>query len=128
MTTPTVLISGAGIAGSTLAYWMAREGWRVTVVERAAGLRSSGNPVDVRNRAVDVATRMGIMGALRDRATHATGMRVVDAAEHSIARLPMDAGTEIPRGDLAAVLFDAARDGAELLMDDTITALAQDAG
>jgi 2-polyprenyl-6-methoxyphenol hydroxylase-like FAD-dependent oxidoreductase len=47
-THPTVLISGAGVGGPTLAYWLAERGFRPTVVERAAGLRSSGNPVDVR--------------------------------------------------------------------------------
>jgi 2-polyprenyl-6-methoxyphenol hydroxylase-like FAD-dependent oxidoreductase len=48
----TVLISGAGIAGPTLAYWLARNGFRPTVVEHAAALRSSGSPVDVRGPAV----------------------------------------------------------------------------
>lgn len=44
----TALISGSGIAGATLAYWLARNGYRATVVERAGALRSSGSPVDVR--------------------------------------------------------------------------------
>src|SRR5262245_1044375 len=44
----TVLICGAGVAGPTLAYWLARAGFRPTVVERADGQRSSGSPVDVR--------------------------------------------------------------------------------
>ena len=48
MTDRSVLISRAGIGGSTLAYWLARRGFRPTVVELAAGLRSSGSPVDVR--------------------------------------------------------------------------------
>jgi len=30
-----VLISGAGVAGGTLAWFLAREGWSVTVVERS---------------------------------------------------------------------------------------------
>ncbi|MEU8820192.1 FAD-dependent monooxygenase [Actinoplanes sp. NPDC048796] len=128
MTERRVLISGAGIAGSTLAYWMARTGWRVTVVEKAAALRSSGNPVDVRHQAVDVASAMGITAALRAAATHATGMRVLDASGRSVARLPMDSGTEIPRGDLASLLFEAAAADATILMDDTVTELTQDAG
>lgn len=35
---------------------------------------------------------------------------------------------ELPRGDLAKVLYEAARDDAEFLFDETITALHQDAG
>ena len=36
--TRNVLISGAGVAGSTLAYWLARNGFKPTVVERSQGL------------------------------------------------------------------------------------------
>ena len=35
---------GAGIADSTLAYWLTRHGIETTVVERAEGQRSSGSP------------------------------------------------------------------------------------
>ena len=55
MNVRTVLVVGAGIAGSTAAYWLARNGMAVTVVERAAGGRSSGSPVDVRGPAYRVA-------------------------------------------------------------------------
>jgi 2-polyprenyl-6-methoxyphenol hydroxylase-like FAD-dependent oxidoreductase len=79
MSNQTVLISGAGIAGSTLAYWLARHRFRPTVVERAAILRSSGSPVDVRGRAVDVAERMGVMARIRDAGTDRTGMSFVNA-------------------------------------------------
>ncbi len=33
MTQPTVVISGAGIAGPSLAFWLTRNGYRVIVVE-----------------------------------------------------------------------------------------------
>jgi 2-polyprenyl-6-methoxyphenol hydroxylase-like FAD-dependent oxidoreductase len=127
MTQRTVLISGAGIAGATLAYWLARHGWEPTIVERAAEPRSSGNPVDVRAQAVDVAARMGILEAVRAAATQAAAMRVIDAQGRTLARLPMGAGIEIPRGDLARILLDAVGDDASFLMDDTVTSLSQDA-
>ncbi|WIM99033.1 FAD-dependent oxidoreductase [Actinoplanes oblitus] len=126
----TALISGAGIAGTTAAYWLARHGWQTTIVERAAGLRSSGNPVDVRGPALPVADRMGILPSLRALATHARGIRVLDPGGRPIARLPMgsdDGDVEIMRGDLAGVLWSAARDDTELIVDDTITAMDQDA-
>ena len=77
-TNPTVLISGAGVAGPTLAYWLARHGFRPTVVERAAGLRTSGSPVDVRGLAVPVAERMGVMERLRQAGTDATATSFVN--------------------------------------------------
>ncbi|MFB9410729.1 FAD-dependent monooxygenase [Dactylosporangium matsuzakiense] len=129
--TPSVLISGAGVAGSTAAYWLARHGYRVTVVECSAGQRSSGNPVDVRGPAIPVARDMGIGAALRARATHADGMRVLDRAGRTVATLPMqteEGALEIPRADLAAVLYDAARDGADFRFDDQVTALSSGPG
>jgi 2-polyprenyl-6-methoxyphenol hydroxylase-like FAD-dependent oxidoreductase len=129
-----VLISGAGVAGSTLAYWLARNGFKPTVVERSQGLRSSGNPVDVRGPAMPVAEAMGVVPQLRAVATRATAMRVLDAEGRRVATVAMPSATgdevEVPRADLAAVLFEAARDLAagevEFLFGDSITALAQD--
>ncbi|MEV4110059.1 FAD-dependent monooxygenase [Nonomuraea sp. NPDC049695] len=131
---PTVLISGAGIAGSTLAYWLARHGFRPTVVERATGLRSSGSPVDVRGPAVEVAERMGLMDRLRAAATTATGMAFVNDAGRRVGgvntRAMQRAGgsreVEVTRTDLAAILYEAARDSAEYLFGDTMTAIRQD--
>ncbi|BCY07813.1 FAD-dependent monooxygenase [Actinoplanes sp. L3-i22] len=129
MTQRTALISGAGIAGVTLAYWLARDGWQTTIVERAGDLRSSGNPVDVRGPALPVAERMGVLGDLRAVATHARAVRILDAAGRSVARIPMparDGEVEVLRGDLARVLWSATRDDTELIVDDTITALRPD--
>ncbi|MGO4859066.1 FAD-dependent monooxygenase [Arthrobacter sp. 2MCAF14] len=132
MDRPKVLICGAGIAGPTLAYWLARHGFHPTVVERAQGLRSSGNPVDVHGAAAEVASRMGVMPRLREAATHATGLAFVTASGHRIGPLrlgrPGREEVEVPRDDLAAILTDAARDDAEFLFGDSVTALCQDAG
>ena len=128
--TTSVLISGAGVAGSTAAYWLARHGFEVTVVERATGQRSSGNPVDVRGPALPVAEAMGVTAALRERATHADAMRVIGRNGRTVARLPMQStpgAVEIPRADLAAVLHEAARDRAEFRYDDSIVSLSGDA-
>src|SRR5215467_3863846 len=135
-TNPTVLISGAGVAGPTLAYWLARHGFRPTVVERAAGLRTSGSPVDVRGLAVPVAERMGVMERLRQAGTDATATSFVNRSGREVGRVNTRAlqratgsqDVELTRTDLAAILYEASRDLAEYLFDDTITALTQDAG
>lgn len=131
MSERTVLISGAGVGGPTAAYWLARHGFRVTVVERAQGLRSSGNPVDVRGSAVDVAERMGLLPRLREAATGTTGLSFVNASGRRIGRMDMRAvqqadEVELPRGDLASILYEASRDHAEFLFDDSIASLDQD--
>jgi len=37
-----ILISGAGVAGSTLAYWLSKQGHQVTIIERSPLLRTGG--------------------------------------------------------------------------------------
>ena len=128
----TVLISGAGVAGPTLAFWLARAGFQPTVVERARGRRSSGNPIDVRGEALPVAEQMGVIPRLREAATTVKAMRLVDARGRRRARIPMSAAgsgeIEVPRADLAAILYGAARDHAEFVFDDSIASLTQDPG
>jgi 2-polyprenyl-6-methoxyphenol hydroxylase-like FAD-dependent oxidoreductase len=131
MEQPTVLISGAGVAGPTLAYWLAHYGFRPTVVERAAGQRSSGNPVDVRGAAIDVAKRMDLLPRIRAVATSVTSMAFVSASGRRMARMPLGADgsePEVLRSDLAAILYESARDRAEFLFGDSVTGLRQDAG
>ncbi|WP_433564054.1 FAD-dependent monooxygenase [Nocardia sp. CA-151230] len=131
----TVLISGAGIAGSTLAYWLGRNGFDVTVVERAEMPRSSGNPVDVKGPAVDVVEGMGVMPRLRAAASQVERMSFVDATgrERSGLRLSAfqggagDREVEVARADLAAILLGAAREQAEIRWADSISEIAQDA-
>lgn len=127
----SVLISGAGVAGPTLAYWLARHGFRPTVVERAQGLRSSGSPVDVRGPAVPVAEAMGIMPRLRAAATEVTALSFVNDSGRRVGgmRLGQTPGeVELPRFDLAAILYEAARDDAEYVFGDSIATLTPDEG
>ncbi|KRD17446.1 MULTISPECIES: FAD-dependent monooxygenase [unclassified Streptomyces] len=133
---PTVLISGAGIAGTTLAFWLARHGFRPTIVERTDALRSSGNPVDVRGPAVKVAELMGVMPRLREVATHVTALSFVSDSGRQLGRVntralqrAADSGeVEVTRSDLARILLEASSDSAEILFGDTVTALHQDGG
>ena len=62
----TVLVSGASIAGPAVAFWLQRYGFAVTVVEKSAGLRGGGYPIDVRGTALEVARRMGILPQLQE--------------------------------------------------------------
>ncbi|MFJ8017932.1 FAD-dependent monooxygenase [Streptomyces sp. NPDC096339] len=131
----TVLISGAGIAGPTLAYWLARHGFRPTVVELATGVRSSGSPVDVRGPAVEVAERMGIAERLREAGTDVTDLWFVDGGGRRTGGLSLSAvpgaaagarDIEIGRGDLATALHQLASEEAEFIFGDSITGIEQD--
>ncbi|WP_437637229.1 FAD-dependent monooxygenase [Sorangium sp. So ce854] len=130
-----VLVSGASITGLTLACWLARHGFAVTVVERAPHLRPGGHALDVRGPALEVAERMGILATLRDRSTRLTGISVVDAAGQEIFRSTESTLTggrldspdvEILRDDLCHVLHEAVGPRVEYLFADSITSLTQD--
>lgn len=49
-----ILISGAGIAGPVLAFWLVRYGAKVTIVERAPQLRTAGQTIDIRGAGLEV--------------------------------------------------------------------------
>jgi 2-polyprenyl-6-methoxyphenol hydroxylase-like FAD-dependent oxidoreductase len=127
------LISGAGIAGATAAYWLAKAGFQVTVVEQAQDMRSSGSPVDVRGTAVDVAERMGVMAQIRAADTRVRDMVFVNSRGHVVSRVNMrntwakPGEVELSRGALAAILREAVPDDVEFQFGDSVTALTQDA-
>ncbi len=124
-----VLISGAGIAGPALAYWLGRFGHRPTVVEIAPGLRTGGNAVDFRGPLhLGLLRSMGVLDELRRLQTGGTALRFVDADGRRLMEMPADfAGgdLEVLRGDLSRVLCEAAGDRTEFRFGDTVTALAE---
>ncbi|WP_045747413.1 FAD-dependent monooxygenase [Actinoplanes rectilineatus] len=130
----TVLISGAGVAGPALAYWLHHHGFRPTVVERAPSLRAGGHAVDVRGTALDVIDRMGLTGPLRDARTEMRGMSMLDADGVEIMRsteMALSSGrldsddVEVLREDLSGMLADLTRPYTRYLFGDSVTALEQ---
>jgi 2-polyprenyl-6-methoxyphenol hydroxylase-like FAD-dependent oxidoreductase len=129
-----ILVSGAGIAGCTLAWWLGRGGHQVTVVERSAGQRSSGAPIDVEGPALGVVEQMGIRPRLRESATHVDGMTFIGANGRPAVRVDTTAlrrssgrgDIELPRGDLAAILEEASRAHALFVSGDHVTGIRQD--
>ncbi|MBB5874348.1 2-polyprenyl-6-methoxyphenol hydroxylase-like FAD-dependent oxidoreductase [Allocatelliglobosispora scoriae] len=127
----TVLISGASIAGPTLAFWLHRAGLRVIVVERAPQLRGGGQTVDVRGAGREVARLMGIEDAVRAASTGEIGIQFVDATGAVKAAFGAEAfggegpvaDLEILRGELARILHERTRDDVEYIFGDEITAI-----
>jgi 2-polyprenyl-6-methoxyphenol hydroxylase-like FAD-dependent oxidoreductase len=126
-----ILISGAGIAGPALAFWLARHGFTPTIVEQAPSLRDGGYAVDFRGRVhLDLLARMGVLDEIRRQQTHMGVMSYVDAAGRVRSSLPADfmsGDVEILRGDLGRILFDATARDTEYVFGDSIAAMEQDA-
>ncbi|GGO16210.1 FAD-dependent oxidoreductase [Microbispora rosea subsp. aerata] len=129
MTTRSVLISGASIAGPAVAYWLRRHGFTPTVVERAPALREGGQAVDFRGAVhMHVLRRMGVLDEIRRLRTDPGPWRVVDSRGDQIVALPAEfAGgeVEIPRGGLARVLYDLTRHDVEYVFGDSIASMTE---
>lgn len=131
-----ILVAGASVAGLTVAYWLDRFGFEVTVVERSAGLRPGGQALDVRGPALEVARRMGVLEEFRKRTTQLRGMSMVDDSGAEIYRTTERTLTggrldsedlEVLRDDLVDILHEACGAGVRFVFGDCITDLQQDA-
>lgn len=125
-----ILISGAGIGGPALAWWMAHQGWDVTVVERAPALREGGQAVDFRGPVHrEVLERMGMWQAISAHRTRGSEMVLLGRSGRPVTILPsvmMSGDLEIQRGDLSRLLYERTRDIVEYRFGDHLTALDQD--
>lgn len=128
-----VLISGAGIAGPTLAYWLARHGMTPTLVEKAPTLRTGGYVIDFWGAGFEVANRMGLLPILIRTGYAVREVRVVDRNGRKVSGFPAAAFaravgsgfTSLPRGDLGAAIYGALGDRTETIFGDTITRIDQ---
>ena len=104
----SILISGASVAGPTLAYWLKRNGFVPTIVERAPEPRPGGQAIDIRGKALGVVERMGLLDQARAKRTQMKGVSVQD-----------EFGKEVWRSEektFSGGRFD--NDDVELLRDD----------
>ncbi|MBM7785089.1 FAD-dependent monooxygenase [Tenggerimyces flavus] len=129
-----VLISGASVAGPTLAYWLHHHGFEPTVVEKAPTIRPGGQAIDIRGTALDVTRRMGLLEQARAACTAMRGMSYVDengtelfsTTEATLTGGDVDSpDIEILRDDLAGILYEATRSNVEYVFDDSIASLTQ---
>jgi 2-polyprenyl-6-methoxyphenol hydroxylase-like FAD-dependent oxidoreductase len=124
-----ILISGASIAGPTLAFWLHRFGFEITIVERAETLRLGGQNIDVNGAARKVAHLMGIEDEIRAANTGELGVLFVDKNDKIKAKVAQSGANsftselEILRGDLAQILYKHTKNNVEYLFGDQITAL-----
>lgn len=133
MSTPTVLISGASIAGPALAFWLHQRGLHPIVIERFDGLRPGGQSIDLRGAGQTVAQRMGIEAAVKAAGTGEKGVAFIDRDNRTRAAFASAAADgqgftaelEILRGDLAQLLYDRTRDDVDYVFGDQITGLIE---
>lgn len=124
-----ILISGAGFAGPALAYWLNQYGYHATIIEKAPSIRTGGYAVDIRGAAVDVVKKMGLWEEVIKKATAMRGSSFINIKGNPVASfndpnlfgMRESTDTEIMRGDLTMILYQATQHYTEYLFDDYIT-------
>ena len=118
LTSPrSVIVVGAGIGGLTAALALARNGFRVTVLEQAQRLEETGAGIQLSPNAARTLIDLGLESRLRPEAVVPTALRVLGATSgREIVRIPLGEAAEqrygapywvIHRGDLQAALVAA---------------------
>lgn len=115
-----ILISGAGIAGPTFAYWASlNPDNQITILERAPKFLSYGQNIDITGSARVVIKKMGLLDEVKGKNTTEMGTRFIGPDGQPFAPFPVRANAadasptseyEILRGDLASVLFESTKD------------------
>jgi 2-polyprenyl-6-methoxyphenol hydroxylase-like FAD-dependent oxidoreductase len=131
-----ILISGGGIAGLTLAFWLRQHGFSPTVVEQAPGVRGGGYMIDFWGLGFDVAEKMGIVEALEAEHCEIPVLEFVDERSRTKSRLQIRKMREmigfrhfnLLRSGLERVLFEKVRDDVEIRFGASITALHEEDG
>jgi len=115
-----VLVVGASVAGPTAAYWFAKAGASVTVIERFPEFRTSGQNIDIRTAGVTVMRKIpGMEAAVRAKTSTLEGISFVGKDGRPFATIGASGDPdqqslvseyEIFRGDLAKILLDLTKD------------------
>lgn len=116
-----VIISGAGIAGLALSYWLERIGAATTIIERAPRFAALGHYISLKGNGVEMVRRMGIFDACQSRAAPIEQTCMYTAkgrflrSERTAAVAKMLGGYILfRRADLQAALYALARERADI--------------
>jgi 2-polyprenyl-6-methoxyphenol hydroxylase-like FAD-dependent oxidoreductase len=128
-----IAISGAGIAGPTLAYWLLRAGHEPTLIEKAPQLRTGGYIIDFWGIGFTVAERMGLLPGICDAGYKVREVRLVDGRGRKVGGFSVgllgetlgDRFISVPRSQLAAEIYRSLEGHCEALFGDTVTALSE---
>ena len=130
----SVLVSGIGIAGPTLAHWLTVYGFKITLVEIAPHLRTEGYLIDFWGRGYDIAERMGILPEIHRYGFNVKELRLVNSHGRRVGGVNVEvirSATKgryvtIARGHLASILYRNIYGNCESLFGDSLIKIDQD--
>lgn len=133
MDNKNILISGAGIAGTTLAFWLKKFGFNPTIIESSPELRKGGYAIDFMGAGYDVAEKMEIIPALKAVDINFSKLVFVDSNNkekgsmnyQKIKNFLNGRAFTLLRSDLAKVIYQNLDEDVEIIFGDTITKIDQ---
>jgi 2-polyprenyl-6-methoxyphenol hydroxylase-like FAD-dependent oxidoreductase len=133
MDNKNILISGAGIAGLTLAFWLKKSGFIPTIVEASPKLREGGYAIDFWGAGFDVAERMNIVPDLRKTDLGISELVFVDKNNkrkgglnnEKLKKLVNNRLLTLLRSDLSKVIYNHLDKDIEIIFGDSISKIEQ---
>ena len=134
MDNKNILISGAGIAGVTLAFWLKKFGFNPTIIEISPTLREGGYAIDFMGAGFDVAEKMGIILGLEKADLNISSIAFVDKDNNTkgsmnyqkIRKVLKNRAFSFLRSDLAKVIYNSLDQETEIIFGDSIQIIEQD--
>jgi 2-polyprenyl-6-methoxyphenol hydroxylase-like FAD-dependent oxidoreductase len=128
-----ILISGAGIAGLTLAYWLNKFGFNPTIIEIAPKLREGGYAIDFWGAGFDVAERMKIVPDLEKADLEISEIAFVDENNkqkggmnyRKLKQMMNGRALTLLRSDLSRVIYNHLDKDVEIIFGDNIRKIEQ---
>ncbi|MEJ2708938.1 MAG: FAD-binding domain [Anaerolineales bacterium] len=129
-----IIINGAGIAGTTLAYWLQVSGHEVLLIEEAPKLRSGGYAIDFWGVGYDIAEKMGLLPQIKELGYHVKEMRYVNRQGHKSGGFPVynffraanGRYTELRRSELAATIYSSLDGNVETIFGDSVASITDE--
>ncbi len=129
-----ILISGAGIAGLTVAYFLKEYGFNPLVIEKSDALRDNGYMIDFFSSGLYVSERMGIIDELRRKDHQSTIIRQFSEKNKKSLSLNISGFRNALKGrlfnflrtDLVEVLYNRVKEKVEVRFSTSISSVSQD--
>jgi 2-polyprenyl-6-methoxyphenol hydroxylase-like FAD-dependent oxidoreductase len=136
MNNKNILISGAGIAGLTLAYWLKKFGFNPTIVEISPRLREGGYAIDFWGAGFDVAEKMEMISDLEKVDLNISEVAFVDEDNRrkgginyrKLKEMMNGRAFTFLRSDLSKTIYNRLDKDTEVIFGDAIRRIEQNQG
>ena len=128
-----IVISGGGIAGLTAAKFLAKQGHKITVLERAPAFNKSGFLISLKSFGVKIMDELGLTSQLLNESSPSEFVNFRESNDTVIQKISYEKMNEniersilITRGGLHDVLYESVKNEVEINFSSSIQELISD--